>query len=264
MSPTDRSSRRAFLAGAATTGSFLLGGCLGGGSGGDSTEANDGYPPAFEQTPEERSIDTSSFGATIVEGTAVPLAPIEVAHYWYKRREARFADARGQTSYDRSHILGAVLSPAPDGANPDPVTDWPKDDLIVCYCGCPHHLSSLRAATLIDQGYENVYVIDEGFWEWHDRGYPMEGSEVTTQPAVHRIEGRTDPGDAGQTAWAWHEASGQREAATIAADGSYLLELKFSGVSLDSPIRIETPSYELQAPLEQLVSAVVTASMAQA
>lgn len=262
MRPTAPTSRRAFLAGTAATGSALLGGCLGSGPNSGSKGETDGYPPKFEQTPEKRSVDTSSFGTTTVEGTEVPLAPIDVTYYWFRRRAARFVDARGDYSYERSHILGAVLSPAPDGGKSDPVDDWPKGDRIVCYCSCPHHLSSLRAASLIEDGYEEVYVIDEGFREWHDRDYPMAGSKVTTQASVHRIEGRTDPADAGESAWAWHDATGQREATRIAADGSYLLELPFSGVSLDSTIRVRTPSYELQAPLERLVSVVVTESMA--
>jgi hypothetical protein len=51
----------------------------------------------------------------------VPLAPVEVAHNWHQRRAARFADARGATSYDRARIAGAVNGPVPDGGSDDPV-----------------------------------------------------------------------------------------------------------------------------------------------
>ena len=240
---------------------MLFGGCLGGPSDSDqgSTDETDGYPPKDAvDRPEERTVDTDSFERITVDGTDVPLAPIDVTYYWYRLRDARFADTRGESSYKKSHVLGAVLSPAPDGREADPVEQWSKEDRIVCYCGCPHHLSSLRAAELIRDGYENVYVIDEGFWEWHDRGYPMAGSEISTQPAVHRIRGRTDTQYAGETAWAWHERSGQREATEIGDRGEYLLELRFSDVSLDSPIRIETPEYDVRAPLRILVSGTVT------
>lgn len=37
----------------------------------------DGYPPEFEQQPEERDIDTSSYGTTRESGVNVPLAPIQ-------------------------------------------------------------------------------------------------------------------------------------------------------------------------------------------
>ena len=248
--------RRSFLAGSAA----LLGGCLGGpsSSGREITEETDGYPPQFESQPDERSVDTSSFARTTVEGTAVPLAPIDVVHYWYRRREARVADARGASSYERSHVLGAVLSPAPDGGDSDPVEPWPKEDRIVCYCGCPHHLSSLRAASLIESGYEEVYVIDEGFWEWHDRGYPMAGEEITAQPAVHRIDGQTAPRYAGETVWARHEPSGQREAAPVGADGRYHLEIRFADVTPQSTVLLETPAYRVRAPLRDLADGTIT------
>ncbi|WP_313696204.1 rhodanese-like domain-containing protein [Halorarum halobium] len=255
--------RRSFLraAGAAgITGTAATAGCLGG-SGGEPVELTnetDGYPQPPENVPEERSIDTASFSTTSVEGTDVPLAPIEAALYWHRRREARFADARGESQYERSRITGAVLSPAPDGGDSDPVAAWPEEDRIVCYCGCPHHLSSLRAASLIESGYEEVYVIDEGFWAWQDGGYPMAGSAVTDRPETRAIRGRTGAEFAGEMAWAWHDASGQREAAPIDADGGYLLELKFSGLTRTTPIRVETPAYELQAPLGDLLSGVVT------
>jgi len=249
-------NRRAFLTGSAA----VLGGCLGGPSPSDQTVTNetDGFPPRFESQPERQSIDTSPFQQITVDGTAVPLAPIDVAYYWYRRREARFADARGERSYEQSHILGGVLSPAPDGGQSDPVMLWPKDDRIVCYCGCPHHLSSIRAASLLQNGYEEVYVINEGFWEWHDRGYPMAGQEITTRPELHEINGIVAPQYAGETVWAWHESSGQREAASITDDGRYLLELRFADITSTSMILVKTPAYRVRAPLGNLVNGVLT------
>ena len=247
--------RRSFVIGSAA----LLGGCLGGGSGSNApTNETDGYPPRAESTPEERSIDTESFARITVDGTAVPLAPLDVAYYWFRRREARFADARGRRSYDRSHVLGAVLSPAPDGGGSDPVAAWPTDDRIVCYCGCPHHLSSMRAATLLQNGYEDVYVIDEGFWAWHDRGYPMAGEAITARPASYEITGRADPRHAGESVWAWHEPSGQREAAAVGPDGRYVLELRFTDVTPESTILVDAPGYRVRDSLGTLVDGVVT------
>jgi len=259
FSPTMKDStpcRRSFLVGSVA----FFGGCLGGSSSSNRTitDETDGYPPQFDSQPKSRSIDTSSFKQITVDGTAVPLAPIDVASYWYRRHEARFVDARGERSYEQSHILGAVLSPAPDGGQSDPVELWPKGDRIVCYCGCPHHLSSIRAANLLQNGYEEVYVIDEGFWEWHDRGYPMAGQEITTQPAVHQINGVVAPQYAGETVWAWHEPSGQREAAPIMDNGRYLLEIRFTDVTPTSMILVETPTYRVRAPLGDLIDGTIT------
>lgn len=44
-------------------------------------------------------------------------------------------------------------------------------------------------------------------------------------------------------AWAWHDRTGQREAAPIDDDGTYTLELHFSEVTPDSTIAVETPGY---------------------
>lgn len=197
-----------------------------------------------------------------VDGVDVPLVPVDVAYYWHQRREARFVDARGEQSYDLSHILGAVLSPAPDGTDPDPVASWPTDDTIVCYCGCPHHLSGLRAADLLENRYDNVFAIDEGYWEWQKREYPTTGRAVGTEPPVSEISGRTDPDDAGETAWAWHESSGQREATSINANGWYTLELRFTGVTSESQILVETPTYRVHAPLGRLRNSPITEQMA--
>jgi len=255
-----------------------LGGTFGGGDGGDGgdgsedgdgegsgltvtpTDGNvDGYPPEFDDQPAKRDVDTSSFGTVPRNGVQVPLAPIDVVHYWYRRGEARIADARGQRQYEASHVYGAVLSQASPEArsSADPVTDWPKDDRIVCYCGCPHHLSSIRAAQLMNNGYENVYVIDEGFWTWHDRGYPMRGNEVSATSKNWVIDGEAAAASAGADAWARHRPTGQVEATGIADDGSYQLHVKFHEVGPDSTVQVETPDYRVEGKLKDLASGTV-------
>jgi hypothetical protein len=160
---------------------------------------------------------------------------------------------------ENSHVFGAFSSPAPAGGEgDDPVADWPTAEPIVFYCGCPHHLSGLRAATLLEQGYERVYVIDEGFWEWHDRGYPLAGDDVDHRPALRVIEGLADPSHAGETAWAYHRPTEQVEAGPIGADGRYRLGLRFADVSRDSVLTVETPAYTVSAPLRELTTGLVT------
>jgi rhodanese-related sulfurtransferase len=225
----------------------------------DDASPGDGYPPAFETTPDGCSVDPDSFETEPRDGEDVPLAPVEATYYWYARGEARFVDARGRGQYDTSHVYGAVSSPANNTMSGDPAETWPTDDRIVCYCGCPHHLSSIRAADLMGQGYTDVYVIDEGFFEWTDRDYPIAGGNVSDRPARRTIEGRVDPRFAGDTAWARHAASDQVEATEIASDGRFSLHLYFSGVTDDARITVETPAYHTTAPLGDLTSGVVSA-----
>jgi rhodanese-related sulfurtransferase len=273
-------NRRAFLGASATAFATALAGCLSSSTNSDPTpikhpgnletqfNANmdlpeiqdpaDGYPPEYGQAPDERSIDESQFGSTTTNGEEVALAPIEVAHYWHQRKEARFVDARGLDQYKRAHIYGAVSSPAVEESRGGGIADWPKDTRIVAYCGCPHHLSSIRAAGLQKVGYSNVYVIDEGFGEWHANEYPMRGTDFS-EPSKAVIQGKVAPDYAGEYAWATHEPSGQQEAAPIAEDGTFALHLKFSGMNGEMPIHVSTPEFEVTRPLGKLTDSTLTA-----
>ena len=258
-------NRRTYL-GASAGALAALAGCLGIGSNGTSQtngdypadeNPDDGYPPEYGQPPEERNVDESAFSTISTNGESVTLVPVDVANYWHQRREARFADARGQRQYDSSHILGAVLSPAVQNSQGGPIEGWPKDDRVVCYCGCPHHLSSIRAAGLQKAGYTNVYVIDEGFGEWGRRDYPMRGTTFgESRNAV--IEGEVAARYAGEYVWATHEASGQQEAAPVREDGTFELHLKFSDMTDEMPIHLRGASLEVTRPLGELTGTIVT------
>jgi hypothetical protein len=107
-----------------------------------------------------------------------------------------------------------------------------------------------------------VYVIDEGFWEWHGRGYPMAGRDLSETPFERVVNGRTDAQYAGETVWARHESSGQREATGIDSDGRFSVALRFVDVDPSDSVVVETPGYVVEAPLRQLVDTTVTADMA--
>lgn len=270
-------NRRTFAAaaGGALTG---LAGCLGetssGGTGatsergtdadGESTGAPetasglaadvDGYPDEVQAKPEDRTVKTSDLDTVEEGGVDVPLLPVEDTHVWWAYRRARFADARGPDQYENSHIEGAVLSPAPEdmrGAD-DPLNQWGKQDRIVCYCGCPHHLSSIRASQLIQAGYENVYVIDEGFFEWTDLGYPVTGEGGGISEFV--VRGEVKAKYAGENAWVSPVQSEQLESTNVAADGSFDLHCKFVDVTQDTRLRVDTPAWSTTGTVRELTS----------
>ena len=217
----------------------------------------DGYPPEYAGETAERTVDESQFSTLSTNGETVTLVPIDVARYWHRRREARFVDARGLEQYKRAHVFGAVNSPAVRGSAGGAIGGWPNDDRVVCYCRCPHHLSSVRAAGLQKAGFSNVYAIDEGFGPWYDNGDPMRGTDFSNpQEAV--VEGEVAARYAGENVWAVHEASGQREAGPVADDGTFSLHLRFYDVDEDSRIRVSTPAFEVTRPLGELTSGVLT------
>lgn len=223
--------RRTFLAVGGTTALAGVAGCLG----------------------DDGEYETESY-----EGTEVPLAPIDDVIEWYEDDDVRVVDARGRDQYEEVRIAGAVFSPAPDGTDDDPTADWSTDTQIVTYCGCPHHLSVMRGATLIHEGYENTYALDEGLQEWYEREYPIEGSGLQIERQSYEIRGTSDPDHAGEMVTLAQIDADRAEAAPIDDDGSYTLTLHYAG-STDSRFRVEAPEYAIEGTLEELTSEVVTA-----
>lgn len=214
----------------------------------------DGFPDEVSAKPEDRTVDTSDLDTVEENGVDVPLLPVEDAHVWWAYRRARFADARGPDQYENSHIQGAVLSPAPEDmrGSDDPLTQWGKQDRVVCYCGCPHHLSSIRASQLINAGYENVYVIDEGFFQWTDLGYPVTGNDGGISEFV--VRGDVQAKYAGENAWVTPVASDQLESTNVATDGTFDLHCKFVDVTPDTRLRVDTPAWTTTGTVRELTS----------
>ncbi|WP_339105438.1 rhodanese-like domain-containing protein [Haloterrigena salinisoli] len=192
-------------------------------------------------------------------GPDVPLVPVEDAYEWYKNDEARFVDARGRAQYDEARIKGAVFSPAKAAGDvdDDPVEEWSTDTRIVTYCQCPHHLSSQRAASLIEAGYEHAYAIDEGLRGWINSGYPLEGSAVDAEWQKYEINGTTDSQYAGEMVTLEQLEKDRSEIAPIQDDGSYTLQLHYAG-STDSRFRVVAPDYTVEGTLEELTNETVS------
>ncbi|WP_290813579.1 rhodanese-like domain-containing protein [Halovivax sp.] len=174
---------------------------------------------------------------------AVPLASIDEVVEWHEDDAAIFLDTRSEAQYDESHIAGAKLSPAPDGlAEDDPAEELSTDDRIVTYCPCPHSLSGQRAESLLAAGFESVYVLDEGFPEWVERGYPIEGNEVQGSLTVYEVRGRVDAAHAGEYARLEEPATDQREFGRIDDDGRFELAAQFVDVDAETAVILETPA----------------------
>ena len=94
----------------------------------------------------------------------------------YDAGMALFVDARERVAFEGGRIAGAVNIPADDqpagalGA----LMDRPRE--IVFYCdGAECGAAAKLARAMIGRGYgRNLYVIDDGFPGWEERGYPVE------------------------------------------------------------------------------------------
>lgn len=172
--------RRAYLASAVSALTFSSG-CLAGSNeitmnpaDPDHTLTSTGLAPDPIEVP-DREIDESRFEEYTTEGITVKMVPLDVAVYWYNTRKARYIDTRTTEQYEEVRIEGAAHSPAPEGKSDDPVDEFDKQDRIVTYCTCPHTLAGLRAARLLDDGYEGVYGLNPGFEPWVENDHQIAG-----------------------------------------------------------------------------------------
>ena len=147
----------------------------------DPSVSQAGLAPNPVEVP-SRDVDESqleTYAATNDARTTVRMVPLDIAYYWYNSRKARFIDARTAQQYEEHHIDGAVFSPAPHGGDDDPVAVWRKNERIIAYCTCPHHLSGIRAGNLLENGYTGAYVLGPGMEPWAENSYPTNGSVKT-------------------------------------------------------------------------------------
>ncbi len=133
-------------------------------------------------------------------------------------------DVRSAYEYRVEHIKGALSAPV------DAIEAYfkkgiiPKDKPVVFYCACPHHLSEIAASKAELFGFKEVYIINEGFFGWRDKGYPTEGLRKGEKPNEFTVAGYARK--EGQPVkfsrvWFIHKRTGQMEVAYTTNDGFY-------------------------------------------
>jgi cytochrome c oxidase cbb3-type subunit 3/ubiquinol-cytochrome c reductase cytochrome c subunit len=84
-------------------------------------------------------------------------------------------DARPHADFVDGHLAGAVSVPFFD--LPEVIDALPHDVWIINYCGCPHAVSGQSFDALAAAGFTRIAVLDEGYYEWVARGYPIATGE---------------------------------------------------------------------------------------
>lgn len=107
------------------------------------------------------------------------------AHELYGRPEVVFVDAREETEYEAGHVAGSVNAPIVDGALAKNVgPELGGSSILVTYCdttdGCAH--STRLAQLLAAQGFPDVRILEGGYQNWLDNGYPAEAGECPRCP----------------------------------------------------------------------------------
>lgn len=93
----------------------------------------------------------------------------------YQAGDALFVDSRDADDYARDHIPGAVNLPMRKWAElwPQAEPQLPKDRTLVLYCYGAHcGLSTRQGKTLLEEGYDDLVVLDYGWSTWTKHGQP--------------------------------------------------------------------------------------------
>lgn len=113
------------------------------------------------------------------------LIPPDEAAIFYTTREAVFIDARSPKAFESGHIPGALNIPwtEADQTIDKLLNDFPNPDtIIITYCeGKTCSQSGDLALMLLEIGYPNVKVLENGWYGWIAAGYPSEriGKTIT-------------------------------------------------------------------------------------
>lgn len=112
---------------------------------------------------------------TLHQERYVPMA--QVAEALKNKNRMVLLDTRTTSEWHNAHIPGAI--PIPYYISEDKVANGlPNDDTwIIAYCSCPHAASDKVINMLRKQGFKNTAVIDEGFFNWINAGYPIIGGQ---------------------------------------------------------------------------------------
>lgn len=80
-------------------------------------------------------------------------------------------DARATSDFLDSHITGSIS--VPFYGIEQAIASLPRDRFAIAYCGCPHAASGRVVDALRQAGFPMAAVLDEGYYVWKQRGYPL-------------------------------------------------------------------------------------------
>ena len=107
--------------------------------------------------------------------TRLPQIDAVQAMSLYEAGDALFVDSRDAADYAEDHIPGAVNVPMRKWAElwPQAASQLPRDRTLVLYCYGAHcGLSTRQGKALLEEGYEDLVVLDYGWSTWTQHGQP--------------------------------------------------------------------------------------------
>lgn len=132
---------------------------------------------------------TNSFGQseafkTMLESyyTDFPTISISDAYQHLKKRDVVFLDTRPHNEFKVSHINTAIRID-PETKTFDEL-DLKKDDLIIVYCSIGVRSQSIGERLKVD-GYEHVFNLYGGLFNWANHKYPMVDNNDNRTTRIH-------------------------------------------------------------------------------
>ncbi len=100
-----------------------------------------------------------------------------------KQQKIYLLDARAVREYQVSHLPNAIHI-GYDHFQKDKVNSIPKDATVVLYCSIGYRSEKI-GKQLKSMGFQQVYNLYGGIFEWSNRAYPLEKQQGQTTQKVH-------------------------------------------------------------------------------
>jgi len=121
-----------------------------------------------------------------IEGTVTLAKPTQLKFEMSKNAGIVILDAREKKEYEVSHIKGAKFI-GYDDFDLDRVKDIDKDSKIYVYCSIGYRSEKIGEKLKAD-GYDKVYNLYGGIFNWANSGYPLENGKGQPTKAVHGFD----------------------------------------------------------------------------
>ncbi len=137
------------------------------------------YLPACSQEPAtfEEKLET------LYSHTIPVIQPQQLKFELDRGEKIILLDTRSRTEYDVSHLKDAIYIDY-EGFRKKDVKDLPKDVKIVTYCSVGYRSEKI-GEQLKALGFETVYNLYGGIFEWVNQDYPIENKQAENTKKVH-------------------------------------------------------------------------------
>lgn len=143
-------------------------------------------------------------------------------------------DVRSNYAYQMEHIKDSISLPLPQIKQRFSALPADKDSTIITYCSCPHHIAEMASDILKEQGYQNVFVLDEGLPGWKRASFPLSGDSANQPISIYwvigYVVGEFHKPVSNLEVRVYHPRTEQLEFDKTGKDGFYAIPLRFYGL----------------------------------